>query len=225
MMDVEEIIDKIKDILSSELPGKKVFDKDVAKALHLSPESFSHFKKRGNVPLEQIIYFCGKRNISINWVLLGQLPKSLEEETEKYTRIKYFSKINASAGGGGFNYEEDYELLLIDTIFLDSLYRSRQAHTHQIAAMNVMGDSMESTLQDQEIILFDVEDKKIAKEGIFIVSTNAGLFVKRVRKKVDGSYELISDNKNYHSEIIPADEQSTFQVIGRVIGKVGLVTN
>ena len=200
-----------------------MFDKDVAKALHLSPESFSHFKKRGTVPLEQIIYFCGKRNISINWVLLDQLPKSLEEETEKYTKIKYFSKINASAGGGGFNDDEAYEMLLIDTVFLDALYRSKKANLHTIAAMNVTGDSMESTLQDQEIILFDLEEKEIAKGGIFIVSTNAGLFVKRVRSRADGTIELMSDNPSFSSEMIPANEQSTFQVVGKVVGKVGVV--
>jgi len=60
---------------------------------------------------------------------------------------------------------------------------------------------MEPTLLDREVILFDKENLDVSKGGIFIVSTNAGLFVKRVALKVDGSLELISDNKSYNSEL------------------------
>lgn len=223
VMNNQEIIEKLKDILSAELPGKMVYDKDVAEALGMSKESFSHFKKRGSVPLEQIAYFCAKRKISINWILFEQMPKSLEEETEKYTRIKYFSKINAGAGGGAFSEDDAYELIALDKVLLDTLYRTHSANPKHIAALNVMGDSMEPTLQDKEVILFDREDKEISKGGIFIVSTNAGLFVKRIAHRTDGNIELISDNKTYNSEVISTDEMSSLAVIGRVIGKVGLV--
>jgi phage repressor protein C with HTH and peptisase S24 domain len=222
-VDINEIIDKLKDILSCEIPNRKVFDKDVAAALGLSKESLSHLKRRGAVPYEQISLFCAKRKISINWILFNQLPKSLEEETEKYTRIRYFSDVNASAGGGGFNYDEDYTYLGIDKILLDSLYKSNNSNPNSIIALNVIGDSMEPTLYDKEIILFDKENKDISKGGIFVVSTNAGLFVKRVAKKIDGSVELISDNKNYNSEIIKEEELSTLNLLGKVIGKVSAV--
>jgi len=218
-----EIIEKLKDIISQEMPQSIVYEKDVAKALGMSKESFSHFKKRGSVPVEQIAYFCATRKISINWILFDQMPKSLEEETEKYTRIKYFSKINAGAGGGAFSEDEEYELIGMDKILLDTLYRTHSANPKYIAALNVMGDSMEPTLQDKEVILFDREDKEISKGGIFIVSTNAGLFVKRIAHRIDGSVELISDNKTYNSEVISTDELSGLRVIGKVIGKVGLV--
>lgn len=222
-MNHQEIIEKLKDILSTELTDKTVFDKDVAEALGMSKESFSHFKKRGSVPTEQIAYFCAKRKISINWILFDQVPKLLEEETEKYTRIKYFSKINAGAGGGAFSDEKEYELIAMDKVLLDTLYRSHSANPKHIAALNVMGDSMEPTLHDKEVILFDIEEKDISKGSIFIVSTNGGLFVKRIAYKIDGSIELISDNKNYNSEVIGEDELSGLTLIGKVIGKVGLV--
>ena len=40
-MNINEIIEKIKDILSNELNNKRVFDKDVAAALNLSKQSLS----------------------------------------------------------------------------------------------------------------------------------------------------------------------------------------
>ena len=222
-MESQEIIEKIKDILSKELGSKRVYDKDVAAALGISKESLSHFKKRKSVPLEQIVYFCAKRKISINWILFGQASKSLEEETDKYLRIRYFSKINASAGGGALNEEEEYELLTIDRKILDNLYSSQYANADDIAALNVVGDSMEPTLQNGEVLLFDTKNIEIKKGGIFIVATNAGLFVKRISQKLDGSIELISDNKNYNSEILSADELTNTKIMGCVIAKLGAV--
>lgn len=222
-MHINEIIDKLKDILSNELDNKKVFDKDVAASLNISKESLSIMKKKNSIPYEQIAKFCAKRKISINWVLFDQLPKSLEEETEKYTKIKYFNQINASAGGGGFNYDDDYELISIDKKILDSLYKSSCCKLDSIIALNIIGDSMEPTLLDKEVILFDKDNSDISKGGIFIVSTSIGLFVKRVSLKIDGSIELISDNKNYNSEIIQRSEFDTIQILGKVVGKVGLI--
>ena len=222
-MNIDEVIEKLKDVLSQEIESKRVFDKDVAAALGMSKESLSHLKKKNGIPYEQIAKFCAKRKISINWVLFDQLPKSLEEETDKYTRIKHFTNINASAGGGSFNYDANYEYLVVDKKLLDSFYKSSSAPVASIIALNVMGDSMEPTLFDKEVILFDKEERDISKGGIFIVSTNAGLFVKRVSLKTDGSLELISDNKSYNSEIISQDELESIELLGRVIGKVGLV--
>ncbi|MBD3790227.1 MAG: LexA family transcriptional regulator [Campylobacterales bacterium] len=222
-MNINEIIEKLKDILSTEYPDRKIFDKDVAAALGMSKESLSHLKKKNGIPYEQISKFCASRKISINWVLYDQMPRSLEEETEKYTRIKHFTRINASAGGGGFNDDEEYEYLSIDKKLLDSLYKSNNANPDAIAALNVMGDSMEPTLLDREVILFDKENLDVSKGGIFIVSTNAGLFVKRVALKTDGALELISDNKSYNSELIITEEMQSIRLLGRVVGRVGLV--
>jgi len=82
---------------------------------------------------------------------------------------------------------------------------------------------MEPTLSDKELILFDKDNRDITKGGIFVVSTNAGLFVKRVALKTDGSLELISDNKSYNSEHIAPAEIDSIRLLGKVIGKVALV--
>ena len=222
-MESKEIIDKIKDILKEEQEIDKVYDKDVAKALGISKESLSHFKKRGRIPLEQIVYFCAKRNISINWILFNQSPKQLEEETQKYLKVRYFSKINASAGGGALNEDSEFEYIHFDSLLLQNLYHFSPNEVKNLVALNVIGDSMEPTLLNGEVVLVNRQSQEVGKGGIFVVSTNAGLFVKRIAKRLDGSIELISDNKNYNSEILTTDELSSAQIIGRVIGKLGVL--
>ena len=220
-MQLNEIIEKIKDILSSEQESK-VFDKDVAAALSLSKDSLSHMKRKNSIPYEQIAKFCAKRKISINWVLYDQFPRSLEENTEKYTKIRYLSKINASAGGGSFNYEEQGSFLLIEQELLDSLYRSKKIDTSSLMAINVHGDSMEPTLKDSEIILIDKEEIDISSGGVFVISTNTGLFVKRPYVDEDGNIQLLSDNRDYTPHIICKDEQESVLILGKVVCSVGV---
>ena len=138
-------------------------------------------------PYEQVIKFCEERNISIDWILFNQFPSVIEESTQNFTKIKYISELNINS-----NIDHNYELLSIDKKLLDSLYKSNNSNPESIIALNVIGDSMEPTLHNKEVILFDKNNIDISKGGIFIVSTNIGLLVKRVYLKLDGSIELIT---------------------------------
>lgn len=225
-MQFESVLEKLKDIISTELGNKRVFDKDVAPYLNMSKENLAAHKNRNVIPYEAVAYFCAKRNISINWVLFDQLPKSLEVETEKYSKIRFYANIRASAGGGAINFDEDYEYLAVDNAFLNSLSKSSITMSYSsknIIAMNVFGDSMVPTLNDKDIILCDTSKTNIKKEGVFVVTGSGGLFVKRISLRIDGRVELISDNKNYTTQIIDAFDENVFGIIGMVVGKVGMV--
>lgn len=222
-VDTVSVIEKLKDVISTEIGNKRVFDKDVAISLGLSKESLAQHKKNNTIPYREISYFCANKKISINWVLFEQLPKDLEEETVKYTKIKYYANVNASAGGGAINFEEDYELIAVDSVFLNSLTKSGNITSKHIIAINVLGDSMSPTLNDKDIVLCDTTKFDINKGGVFVVLGSGGLFVKRVGLTIDGKIELISDNKNYTSHMLDYSDLEQFRIFGKVIGKVGEV--
>lgn len=77
MMEIEEIINRIKDIISVEKPDKKVFDKDVANVLGIKGLTLATMKQRNKIPYAEIITFCAKRRICINGILLSQSVDSL----------------------------------------------------------------------------------------------------------------------------------------------------
>ena len=116
-------------------------------------ESLSHLKRRNAIPYEAIVYFCAKRAISINWILFDQLPSFLKEKTERFARIKYFKELHTSAGGGAWNEEEGFEYLNVYYEHLNSFSQIKEEYLH---AINVIGDSMEPTLKDKEIVVCDV---------------------------------------------------------------------
>ena len=214
MYDLKNVIAKIKQIIAEEKHIKKVFDKDVAEALAIPQTTFATMKKRNSIPFKEILEFCANKRLSINWLFFDQAIEMLEEETERFFQVHYFADVRASAGGGAFNFEEDYEILSIDKTIMSSIVPS--ANT-TLEAINVDGESMEPTLQDGSIVFIDREQTNINKDGIFIAATTAGLFIKRIRQRADGMIELISDNKAYSPEIITPDE---VEIVGRVVGNI-----
>ncbi len=214
-MDFSSVLTKIKEIISQEQNRERVFDKDVAEALGINQLTFATMKKRGKLPYEEIIEFCAKRKISINWLFYDQATKSLEEETGKYANIRYFRDIYASAGGGAFNEEEEGETLVLDPHMVDMLGGAREVKN--IDSINVLGDSMEPTFYEGDIIFINKNQKDIKKGGVFVVSTPIGLFVKRVNLKSNGELDLISDNPLYSVESVDAN---SVEIIGRVVGSM-----
>jgi len=210
-----DIVEEIKSIVSAEFAPKKVFDKDVAELLGISQMNFATMKKRNKIPFNELLDFCAKRSISINWMLYGQSPESLIEATNNYM-VKYFTDISASAGGGADAEMESIEELAIPQQFVFMLGGERELKN--IEAINVSGDSMEPTFSYNDIVFINRAKRDLERGGIFTIRTEAGLFIKRVQKRIDGMIDVISDNSVYSTQTLHPDE---IEVVGRVVSRFG----
>jgi len=217
MFNINEIIEKLRDVLSSEKKDGKVFDKEIATALDLTSVNFATMKKRNSVPFSNILDFCAVKKISINWLLYGQDPSSLIDSTDKYW-IKYFPTVSVSAGGGAYDDEDDYEKLDLPDFFLNII--GGKENVKNIEAINVTGDSMEPTLNNGNIIFIDKTKQNVSKDGIYAFINENGLFVKRIQRRVDGGLDVISDNKEYPMQIVNKDG---INVLGKVVSSIGKV--
>ncbi|WP_457598375.1 S24 family peptidase [Hydrogenimonas sp.] len=195
MLSFDEVLTRLKDILSAEVGERRVYDKDVAEALGIAPAYFAVLKKRGTVPLGPIADFCARKKISINWLLYDQAPKSLEESTEKYATIRYFRQINASAGDGALNWEEGFETIRIDEALVRLLGGRR--HLKHIDALEVRGDSMEPLLHDGDLVAVDRSRQSVRNGGIYVVRIGEELFIKQLERGEEGKIVCISLNRLY----------------------------
>ncbi|WP_373032799.1 S24 family peptidase [Sulfurovum sp.] len=214
MVILTEIIEKLKDVLSESAIGRKVFDKDVATALNIPQATFATMKKRNSIPYEEILEFCALKKISVNWLFFDQAVDMLKAETEKFFQVRYFSDIRASAGGGAYGFDEDFETITLDEKIMHNMVGMGNT---ELEAIHVDGESMEPTLQDGSIVFVDRSQTNINKDGVFIASTTGGLFIKRIRQRADGMVELISDNKAYPPEVLTPDVVS---IVGKVVGNI-----
>ncbi len=208
MNNYNEILEKIKDIISQELGNKKVLDKDIATALEINYNNFRKQKARNKIPYYEIMSFLAKRNISINWFFFNQLPESLVESTSKYIILKYYSNVLGSAGAGTLNHQLDSEPLIIDIQLLNHI----NANYKYTELIKVQGNSMFPVIQEESLIFIDTSIKDVNSKGIFVVNVQDELFIKEVIYK-DNSYLLKSINKEY--EDIKVKE---LVVIGKVKG-------
>lgn len=213
-----EIVETIKDIVSNEFPDKKVFDKDIAEVLGISQMNFATMKKRNKVPFTELLDFCAKRSIAINWLLYNQSPESLIEPTNRFYMVRYFSSVNASAGGGAENDELEFEPLMLEENFVLSL--GGEGELRYIEAINVTGDSMEPSFASNDIVFINRSKRDVGRGGIFTIRTEHGLFIKRIQVRIDGKLDIISDNKDYPTYVARKDE---VEVIGRVVGRFGSI--
>ncbi len=210
MKNYNEIIEKLKDILSQELGNKKVYDKDVAAALGITPETFRKQKSRNSVPYFEIMQFLAKRNISINWFFFNQLPESLIESTSNYIILKYQRTITASAGGGAVNYELDSTPLVIDKQLLDHI-NSSYKYTE---VLQVFGESMEPDIKEGSLVFVDKSKREISSTGVYLINTNDGLFVKGIKIENDRTI-LKSINQSFEDITLYIDD---VDIVGRVCG-------
>ena len=81
---------------------------------------------------------------------------------------------------------------------------------------------MEPLLYDGDRILVNTAPQERIKDGsVYAVNYDGELRVKRLQKRLDGTFSLISDNPSYPPEIVPPDilRDGRFFIIGKVIEK------
>lgn len=78
------------------------------------------------------------------------------------------------------------------------------------------GDSMAPTYNDGDILLVDTGIRTVNIDGVYVLSANQRLYVKRVRQRMDGHFEISSDNPTVKTvDVLNGDHEVT--VHGRVV--------
>lgn len=122
--------------------------------------------------------------------------------------------IRAAAGAGALVNDEEPETY--QPYRRQELSKLTSANTDDLAVITVGGDSMWETLHDGDKVLVDRTVRRIVRDGIYIISIEGELLVKRCQMH-PGTREVIvkSDNPAYDTFVIK--DQSVLAVIGRVI--------
>lgn len=89
--------------------------------------------------------------------------------------------------------------------------------THDcLRVLNQIGDSMEPSFYNGDLLLVDVSQTLVKNEGVYVLSAQAKLLVRRVRQRMNGDYEVSSDNPGIKTvDLLPAAKDST--VLGKVV--------
>ena len=175
-------------------------------------------------------WLCEKTGIILgtlrNKISLGRLPSFDEalkiveafgmtmEEFKAYPDVPSKDVINipvyeqALSAGRGQELQDRAEI--IDYVALPNHLKK---YRDNMAASYVRGDSMEPTLFDDDIILFDRFGYD-GQDGIYVINYKGAGFVKRLQRDKD-FVRIISDNKKY-AQMNESGESEDFRVVGKV---------
>lgn len=204
MFNLKEIINKIKPLLTKEL-NKRATYKDVAQALKIPYNRFRQQIYSNTIPFEELLIFCFKKKISINYLFFNQLPETLIKDTDQLITLRYNS-ILGSLGDGLVNYELEPLSITIDKYLLDFI----QGNYYNTEIITGYGDSMEPVIQDGSLIFIDKSKTKLINNKIYAFVIEDRLYIKQFKENKN---EFVSFNNTY-----PGIKAKEYKVVGKVTG-------
>lgn len=124
--------------------------------------------------------------------------------------------INPSCGRGTVVLDEpDVTPIRIGREIIQSVWGINNPKDLKI--FKAQGDSMEPVIEDGNLLLVNTARNDVNNGGIYLLTINNDWFVKRVRKRLTGELDIISDNAHYPVETFNTNSFADVNVIGRVI--------
>ena len=205
--------------------------KDLATFVGSTPQSISGVKKRGKFNLEWAYNIANSYGSTTDYIMDGKGSAKLNaaeyaysdqinnasstaEPGEGFVKIPRY-KVEASAGGGTLIHSEQ----IVDhlTFKADWVRNALGVPPSSLALINVKGDSMEPTLSNGDVILIDMGIHGFDDNAVYVLRVNGTLLVKRVKRNLNGSVVVSSDNTIYPPETIIGDLVDDLKVVGRVV--------
>ncbi len=176
-------------------------------------------------PFEVVARICTLAGVSLEWMATGMEPMEKaavfpSRPTEGMVLVPRFAVV-ASAGPGSV-----VEADVIDGLMSfreDWIRRVLGVDPKRLALISAEGDSMRPTISEGDVLLIDTSVQRVRDSAIYVLRMDGVLLVKRLRLRVDGTVDVISDNGAYAPETVPASEVYRLTVVGRVVWHGGLV--
>lgn len=141
-------------------------------------------------------------------------PSQADEDRPNFVRLPVYAEVRASAGPGAEPVSELADgVMSFDHAFL----RAKGANPGKCVVIWATGDSMMPTIPDGSALIVDRSQNSIANGIISVIGVGEDLLVKRIRRRLDGLIELISDNPAYAPETLGPDALAQLRVVGRVV--------
>ncbi len=100
---------------------------------------------------------------------------------------------HVSAGPGSETVEEDVVVTEL-SLSKEWVTKTFGETCEGLRFLHATGDSMKPTFSSGDILLVDTDVRDVQNDGIYVLYVHQRLFVKRVRQRMNGDYEISSDN-------------------------------
>ena len=213
---------------------EKMASELTANGYSITFKTISGYEKAFRQPSVQ--FLTGLTNVydaNPNWLLTGNGEMFLNKEKEysvpknlNFEDITFIPHVDlkVSAGYGSIideiNMNKDFMAFAKEWIF-----KNVHVATESLVLFTVNGDSMDSPtsqIKDGGLVLVDKSVTEFKNDGIYVISLDDALYVKRLQILPGRKLKVKSDNLNYYSFEVSLDTDN-FHIIGKVIWAGGLL--
>lgn len=136
------------------------------------------------------------------------------EFDHRFVELPFYQDVAASAGPGAIATQEQPETVIA---FARGFMNDLGAMVDRCSVIRARGDSMSPTIPDAALLIVDHSQAEVSNGCIMVINVGEDLLVKRVRRRLDGLIDLVSDNPAYPPETIGADRIQQLRIVGRVV--------
>lgn len=126
-----------------------------------------------------------------------QAIRQVSEHIAHYGNSLEIPLLNAYGSMGSGNDVVDHEIVIdvlrVSKSWIDKTLTS-VSQLKNLAFIHAIGDSMHPTFNDGDILLVDTGARAVSTDSVYVLEAHNRLFIKRVRTRLDGSFEISSDN-------------------------------
>lgn len=141
--------------------------------------------------------------------------EKLRESARRMEEFALVPRYNARAAAG-------YGLVATEEVVASYAFRrdwllSRGLQGDKLALITAYGDSMEPDIHDGSMILVDLRQKAVEREGIYVLNVDGWLVAKIVQRDIDGTLYIRSRHPAYRELVVPKERVEDVIVIGRAV--------
>jgi len=144
-----------------------------------------------------------------------KLPENLD-----FNKIVFIPHIDLKVSAGHGNLIDEINMTQDFMAFAKQwIFQNISAPLNELVLFTVDGDSMECThsqIKDGALILADKSINEFKNDGVYVVSINNSLYVKRLQMLPDNMMRVKSDNPSYDPFDVSLDCESV-KIIGKVV--------
>lgn len=233
----ETLEERLREVIGDELPYAW------AKRIGLGKSTLAGILQNKACPrTSTLIKIALNTNISINWLLTGKGSRYVFDAQNSYlgnqeTMVRdqetpyivspqslvYVPRFNITLKGKegeSFHSGQVVDYLVFKS---DWVTGTMGLDKDQIALVTIIGDSMEPTLKEGDLVLLDQREQTVNNDGIYVMRIGDALVAKRLQRGFDGSVTIKNDKETYKDDKITQEQAEHLCIFGRVVWTGGRV--
>lgn len=210
-----------------------VSPKAIADARQITEQAVSNWKRTGKIKREHLPTIAALTGWTVAQLLSadgdgpGQAQSSVPAKGSSPAAEVQFSPgfeqlsipVLANSGSMGVGNEQLHDEVVVGRLTVSPQWVSRTLKPTSLQNLRFIhgyGDSMEPTFVDGDVLLVDVGVQEPKIDGVYVLEANDRIYIKRVRQRMDGSFEISSDNPTVKTVDV-LDGTAQVGVRGRVV--------